>query len=118
MQWNFKDELQATSTQVVNNGTPETTFYVYDATGRRIRKVTERQNGTRKSEHIYLAGAEIYREYDGNGTTLALERETVHVMDDKERIALVETKTIDNSNQINASFSVQRLSLIHISEPT
>ena len=32
MQWDFKDQLQATSQQVVNNGgTPETTYYVYDA---------------------------------------------------------------------------------------
>jgi RHS repeat-associated protein len=111
MQWNFKDELQATSRQVVNNGTPETTFYVYDATGRRIRKVTERQNGTRKSERIYLRGAEIFREYDATGTTVVLERETFHVMDDKQRIVLVETKTIENSNQLNAPVSVQRYQL-------
>ena len=31
MQWDFKDQLRATSRQAVNNGTPETTFYVYDA---------------------------------------------------------------------------------------
>src|SRR5262249_33512804 len=31
MQWDFKDQLQATSQQVVNNGTPETTYCVYDA---------------------------------------------------------------------------------------
>ena len=44
MQWDFRDQLQATSQQVVNNGgTPETTYYVYDAGGQRVRKVTERQ---------------------------------------------------------------------------
>ena len=43
MQWDFKDQLQATSQQVVNDGgTPETTYYVYDAGGQRVRKVTER----------------------------------------------------------------------------
>jgi RHS repeat-associated protein len=111
MQWDFKDELEATSRQAVNNGTPETTFYVYDAAGQRVRKVTERQNGTRKSERIYLGGFEIYREYDGNGTTVVLERETFHVMDGKQRIALVETRTVENGNPINAPVSVQRYQL-------
>ena len=43
MEWDYKDQLEATSQQVVNNGTPETTYYVYDAAGQRVRKVTERQ---------------------------------------------------------------------------
>jgi RHS repeat-associated protein len=96
MQWNFKDQLSATSRQVVNNGAPETTYYVYDGTGQRMRKVTERQNGTRRNERIYLGGFEIYREYDANGNTLTLERETLHMMDDKQRVALVETRTAGN----------------------
>src|SRR5262249_55516973 len=85
--------------QVVNTGsTPETTYYVYDATGQRVRKVTERQAAagqtpTRLKERIYLGSFEIYREYGGDGTTISLERETLHVMDDKQRIALVETRT-------------------------
>ena len=98
MQWDFKDQLSATSRQAVNatpppDKVPETTFYVYDAGGQRVRKVTERQNGSRKAERIYLGGFEIYREFDGNGIGVALERETLHVMDDKQRIALVETRT-------------------------
>ena len=97
MQWDFQDQLQATSKQVVNNGgTPETTYYVYDAGGQRVRKVTERQAAVgqtpmRKKERIYLGGFEIYREYENDGATIALERETLHIMDDKQRIALVET---------------------------
>ena len=31
------------------------TYYVYDAAGQRVRKVTERQNGTRMKERIYSA---------------------------------------------------------------
>ncbi|WP_200819480.1 RHS repeat domain-containing protein, partial [Tolypothrix sp. NIES-4075] len=75
---------------------PERTFYVYDAGGQRVRKVTERQNGTSKNERIYLGGFEIYREFKSNGNDIKLERETLHCMDDKQRIALVETKTITN----------------------
>ena len=38
----------------------------------------------------------MYREYDGSGNSVTLERETLHVMDDKQRIALVETRTQGN----------------------
>ena len=47
MAWDFAERLQASSTQVVNDGTPETTYYVYDAAGQRVRKVTERSSGYR-----------------------------------------------------------------------
>ena len=105
MQWDFKDQLQATSQQVRNDGgTPEITYFVYDASGQRVRKVTERQADAgqtpkRKSERIYLGGFELYREYNGDGTT-TLERETLHIMDDQRRIALVETKTQDTENPV------------------
>ena len=101
MEWDFRDQLCASSRQVVNNGgTPETTYYVYDGSGQRVRKVTENyaagnNDPTRKNERIYLGGFEVYREYNGNGATLTKERLTLHVMDDKQRIALVETKTFD-----------------------
>jgi RHS repeat-associated protein len=103
MRWNLLDQLQATSQQAVNNGgTPETTYYVYDAAGQRVRKVTERQAAagqtpTRKEERIYLGAFEIYRTYENVGATPTLERDTLHVMDDQQRIALVETRTLDTS---------------------
>ena len=99
MRWDDQDRLRATAQQVVvGGGTPETTWYVYDAGGQRVRVVTERQAApgqvpSRRSERIYLGGFEIYREYGGDGQTVALERETLHLMDDKQRIALVETRT-------------------------
>jgi RHS repeat-associated protein len=99
MQWDFRDQLQASAQQVINNGgTPETTYYVYDAGGKRVRKITERQARSgeaprRKEERIYLGGFEIYRAYDGNGSAVKLERETLHVLDDQQRLALVETRT-------------------------
>ena len=111
MQWNFKDQLQATSQQVVNNGTPETTYYVYDASGQRVRKVTEGQalagqTPTRRKERIYLSGYEVYREYTGG--TVSLKRETLHIMDDQQRIALVETKTIDITSPLTPHPSLVR----------
>jgi RHS repeat-associated protein len=94
MEWDFKDQLHATQERVASADDSETTYYVYDGAGRRMRKVTERASGSRKQERVYLSGVEIYREFDSVGRT-TLERETLHVMDGKRRVALVETKTID-----------------------
>ena len=97
LQWDFGDQLSATSRQVTNNGTAEITYYVYDGNGQRVRKITERNNGSRKNERYYIGGFEVYREYNGNGASITLERETLQVMDDKQRLALVETKILDAS---------------------
>jgi RHS repeat-associated protein len=95
MAWDFKDQLQATQ-QRVSSGPVETTYYVYDASGQRVRKVNETANGTKANERIYLGGFEIYREYDALGNP-SLERDSLHIMDDKRRIALVETVTVDSN---------------------
>jgi len=105
MEWDYRDQLQATSQQVRNGGTPETTYYTYDGAGQRVRKITERQAGpgetpTIKEERIYLGGFEIFRQYTGDGSAITLERETLHIMDDQQRIAMLETKTIDNQSPI------------------
>lgn len=99
MVWDHHDQLHATSQQVVvGGGSPETTYYVYDAAGQRVRKITENQavagaTPSRKQERIYLGGLEIYREYGGIGGTITLERETLQIKDDKQHIAQVETRT-------------------------
>ena len=94
MTWTFKDDLLSTQARVVNEGTAETTYYVYGATGQRVRKATDSGTGVKRKERIYLGGYEIYREY-ASANRVALERETLHVMDDKQRVAIVDTKSID-----------------------
>lgn len=117
MQWDYRDQLQATAQQVVNNGgTPEMTWYVYDTSGLRVRKVTESQAAagqlpTRLKERIYLDGFEIYREYEKDGVRIKLERETLHVMDDKQRVALIETQTIQDQSSITNPESLIRYQL-------
>ena len=98
VKWNFKDELQAAAQQSVLSGSPETTWYVYDGGGQRVRKVTDNQaaagvDPTRKAERIYVGGIEVYREY-GVGGGVDLERKSCHVMDDKSRVAMIETRTV------------------------
>ena len=102
MEWDFQNQLRMSQQQVVNNGSGERTYYIYDSAGQRARKVTERSNGIRKQELIYLGRFETYREYNGDGSSVTLERETFHVMADKRRVALVETKTIDSSTSPDA----------------
>jgi len=98
MKWNFKDELQATSKQLVcnNNKPPETTYYVYDGKGQRIRKVTELSGGSKKEERIYIGAIEIFKKYSGNHR--GLERTTIHVMDDHRRIAMIDSRNNVNDN--------------------
>ncbi|MGH9871286.1 MAG: SpvB/TcaC N-terminal domain-containing protein [Pyrinomonadaceae bacterium] len=98
MRWDFKDQLHMTRRQAVNPSNEERehdgerTWYVYDSGGQRVRKVTELAGGQIKDERIYLGGFEIYHQ---NGVN-PIVRETLHVMDDKQRIALVETRTQGN----------------------
>ena len=94
MEWDFKDQLYVTRRQVVKDGAGVRTYYVYNSAGKRIRKITERSDGRKADERIYLGGLEIYHEYSHDGE-VKLERESLHVMDDQHRIALVETKTVD-----------------------
>ncbi|MBI5145809.1 MAG: VCBS repeat-containing protein [Thaumarchaeota archaeon] len=114
MKWDYRDQLQATSKQIVNNGgTPETTFYVYNSSGERIRKVTDwyaamGDEPKRKEERIYLGNYEIYRKYENDGNIRKLERSSLHMMDDKQRIALVETKTLDISDNTDLNISLIR----------
>lgn len=93
MEWDFQDQLSATQRRLNNGGAAEKTWYVYDATGERVRKITDAANGKPREERIYLGNIEIYRAYEADGQTVKLERETLHVMDDKRRVALVETRT-------------------------
>jgi RHS repeat-associated protein len=100
MTWDEDDRLQSTTRQVVDDGMPETTYYGYDSLGERVRKATYWSSAAGtvarpKSEGLYLGPIELYREFGADGS-VALERETLHVMDDRQRIAIVETRTLGN----------------------
>jgi RHS repeat-associated protein len=102
MQWDFKDQLSASQRQAVNaqdaDGTQhqgERTYYVYDPCGERVVKATEAAGGGLVKQRIYLGGFEIYREYS-NTAAVTLERQSVHIMDGKQRVALIELRTQGN----------------------
>jgi RHS repeat-associated protein len=103
MGWDFKDEFR-----LADLGGGGTAFYVYDVAGQRVRKVIESRSGVRRKERIYLGVFEIYREYDGSGSAITLERESLHVLDDQRRIVLVETKTIEDGRSVAVPAPSQR----------
>ncbi|MFJ9854733.1 SpvB/TcaC N-terminal domain-containing protein [Streptomyces sp. NPDC101150] len=97
LRWDPEDQLEATARQVRGAGTPQTTYYSYDATGQRVRKVTDSSCGAgdtarRSNERRYIGPFEVYREYGADGA-VTLERQTVHAMDDTRRVALLERRT-------------------------
>ena len=102
--WDEDDRLRSTARQATaGGGTPHTAYYAYDAGGQRVRKATDQQAAAdqaspRKAERIYLGAVEIYREYAVDGTTITLERETLHLADGDRTVALIETRLIGTDN--------------------
>src|SRR5690606_22021775 len=86
LEWDYADRLQH-----ADKGGGGDVYFTYDAGGQRVRKAWEHSGLV--EERIYLGGFEVYRRR--RGETLQVERETLHVMDDQRRVAMVETKTVD-----------------------
>ncbi len=96
MGWDYKNQLIAVE---LNAGTnPDKAYYQYDGQGQRIRKTLVKNNGAHIAERIYLGGYEIYTETVGN--SLRKQRDTLHVMDDQNRVATIEReRDINNLTQ-------------------
>jgi RHS repeat-associated protein len=99
MKWSFNEELIKTVRQKRNDGgTPETTYYQYDGTGQRIRKITENTANpatipTRKDERIYIADFETYRTYQAD--ILNFERESLSLSDEGHRFVMTDTVKVN-----------------------
>jgi len=96
MNWDHFDQLRKSSAAA--SGQP-TTYYTYNAAGQRVRKVTENTSSVKTKERIYLGDFEVYRTYSSGN--LVDETQTLHVMDDQKRVAMVETKTVDSGQTVN-----------------
>lgn len=102
MRWDFRNRLCQ-----IHLGGGGTAYYVYDYNGQRVRKVWEK-SASRIEERIYLGGVEIFRQKSGNQK---LERETIHIMDGQQRIALVESRTVDTDGRDEAPAKLLRYQL-------
>lgn len=96
LDWSFDERLVCSARQRRHDGgTPETTWYQYDAEGRRVRKVTERGAGPGrapvvKDERVVLEGFEVYRRHAGRFAGLV--RTSLGLMDGEHRFATVDTR--------------------------
>jgi len=94
--WNFKEEVVLTTRQrCTDDNIPVITYYQYDASGQRLRKITEGQavaGGAppKKEERIYVAGYELYRKH--TGTHAGLTRGSLSLMDKGHRFVMIETR--------------------------
>jgi hypothetical protein len=89
MDWDYADRLE--HTQKGAAGGAQHTYFTYDPSGQRVRKVAVASGAIK--ERIRLGGYEIYRERaDTPGATVDFERQTLHVMDGQRRVAMAETK--------------------------
>ena len=94
--WNFKEEVVLTSRQqCTEDNIPVITYYQYDGSGQRIRKITENQAvnnqaPTKKEERIYVAGYEWYKKH--TGTHAGLERVSLSLLDEGNRFVMIETR--------------------------
>lgn len=94
LSWNFENLLGSSSTLWTKDDPPQTTYYVYDYSGKRIRKVTESfakaGSPTRKErDTLYLDGLEIQLKFIANDMS---QRMITHVTGHK-LLALVESAT-------------------------
>lgn len=95
IEWDDRDLMRMSRRQAVASTDAdgvahagERTWYVYDAAGSRVRKVTESSPGSVVRERVYLGGLEVHHSYGAQ----TLTRETLNVVDTDQRVALVETR--------------------------
>jgi RHS repeat-associated protein len=92
MTWNFKDQLMRIGITASNeNDNSKDAQYAYDASGQRVRKIVTKGNTI--EERLYLGDFEIFRVKDKNTLVINQELESQHILDDKNRIVIFETKT-------------------------
>ncbi|WP_158538570.1 SpvB/TcaC N-terminal domain-containing protein [Chitinophaga skermanii] len=98
--YDCQDRVCKTSRQRrVDGGVPETTYYQYDSSGRRIRKITLNtaapgHTPTKKEERVYVAGYELYIQHSGSNA--GLQRESLSLVDGDHRFVRIETR-----NEVN-----------------
>jgi RHS repeat-associated protein len=83
--WNHADQLKAFATQTTGAEPSVHAQYLYDAAGQRVKKLVRRQGGSVEVTH-YLVGIFEHHRWTGSATG---ENTLVHVMDNKQRIALI-----------------------------
>ncbi|KAM3416066.1 hypothetical protein BST61_g9551 [Cercospora zeina] len=93
--WDVSNRMRSSAVQVTTSGVPETTWYVYNSAGQRVRKITERsresatETARKLSEHVYVDDYDLYQEYSGLGN-VQKSCESVRVDEDDSPTVIVE----------------------------
>lgn len=102
VEWNYRDNIaNAVLVARPDEMDDDAEFYVYDATGRRVRKVFERVKAqgsvTEVEEKIYLGWYEVKRvkSKTEGGLATVMERRTLRIMDDSACVCVVHHWTRD-----------------------
>lgn len=89
-EWDHSDRLKTFRTQVAGSEPSLHAQYLYDAGGMRVKKLVRKQGG-QYTVTVYVGGLfEYHRSVQG---TTVQENNTLHIMDDQSRIALVRVGT-------------------------
>jgi RHS repeat-associated protein len=100
--YNYRDNISKAVVIKRTGGTDDAEYYVYDSQGNRVRKVSEKVINTTTGaveveDKIYLGGVEIKR--IRQQSSLILQRSTLHIMDDRSRIAISHNWPTDTLNR-------------------
>jgi RHS repeat-associated protein len=85
-EWDYGDRMRVFRTQTGNAEPSVHAHYLYDASGQRVKKLVRKQGGQIEVT-VYIDGAFQYQRIVQGGVTR--ENNTLHVMDNQSRIALV-----------------------------
>jgi RHS repeat-associated protein len=104
--YNYRDNISRAVVIKRPGGTDDAEYYVYDSQGNRVRKVSEKVINTTTGaieveDKIYLGGVEIKR--IRQQSSLILQRSTLHIMDDRSRIAISHNWSMDTLNRETTS---------------
>ncbi|MDP2311520.1 MAG: SpvB/TcaC N-terminal domain-containing protein [Pseudomonadota bacterium] len=101
----FRDQMR----QVLLASSGDDAVYLYDASGQRVRKIV--RTGANVEDRRYVGGFEAWTRTVGG--TLDEARETVHVMDGKSRIAMIETTTCRDELELTPAETRLRFQLVN-----
>ncbi|ACV63633.1 YD repeat protein [Desulfofarcimen acetoxidans DSM 771] len=104
IKWSYRNNISRVDVILRENNSSDSDYFVYDSGGQRVRKVTERKCSdslTEIEEKIYLGSLEIKRikKKSESSETVILDRQSLHVMDGKSRIAITDIWLKDDFNR-------------------
>ena len=85
-EWNHLNQMKVCRTQTAGAEPSVHAHYLYDAAGQRLKKLVRKQGGQVETTH-YIEG--VFENHRWGASSVARQNNHVHVMDDRQRIALV-----------------------------